>query len=347
MRASINFVGDVSIFRKYEEMGIDPFHEVLLPDSDYNIGNMEFVIPNGRTKNFYDVPDEYAVTFPYFTSLSLGRFNAYGLANNHCMDYGLEGVLDMRDFLISKGISVFGFGEKDFNVLRFSCNGIEFGVIAFVKKGRWSRKDRRKGPDPYDTKAVLDKVISLKQACDHVIVYPHWGTELIDAPHEKEIKNARLFIDSGASAVIGHHPHIVQGTEKYAHGIIAYSLGSFIYIPEEELGFSKSQGAQRNFSFCLNLEFDKNSILSCTPQLYRYDLDSKLPLADASEQGLLYQDFVNSKIGDSKYYHSRLRKVLIKREIRSMAERFRKNPLKALRHYSTYFASIITRKLKY
>ncbi|HCW51237.1 MAG TPA: poly-gamma-glutamate biosynthesis protein, partial [Clostridiales bacterium] len=37
---------------------------------------------------------------------------------------------------------------------------------------------------------------------------------------------AHQVIDLGASVVLGHHPHIVQGFEVYGGGVIAYSLGN-------------------------------------------------------------------------------------------------------------------------
>ena len=41
--------------------------------------------------------------------------------------------------------------------------------------------------------------------------------------------NARAIIDAGADIVIGMHPHVVQGIEKYKDGLIVYSLGNFSF----------------------------------------------------------------------------------------------------------------------
>jgi poly-gamma-glutamate synthesis protein (capsule biosynthesis protein) len=38
-----------------------------------------------------------------------------------------------------------------------------------------------------------------------------------------------LAIDLGADAVVGHHPHILQGIELYKGRPIAYSLGNFCF----------------------------------------------------------------------------------------------------------------------
>jgi poly-gamma-glutamate synthesis protein (capsule biosynthesis protein) len=39
----------------------------------------------------------------------------------------------------------------------------------------------------------------------------------------------RFFIDSGADAVVGHHPHWYSGFEEYNGCLIFYSLGNFIF----------------------------------------------------------------------------------------------------------------------
>jgi len=42
-------------------------------------------------------------------------------------------------------------------------------------------------------------------------------------------KLAHLAIDEGADLVIGHHPHVLEGIEKYNGKYIAYSLGNFCF----------------------------------------------------------------------------------------------------------------------
>jgi hypothetical protein len=36
-------------------------------------------------------------------------------------------------------------------------------------------------------------------------------------------------IDAGAAMVVGHHPHVAQSIEVYHDGLIAYSLGNFLF----------------------------------------------------------------------------------------------------------------------
>jgi poly-gamma-glutamate synthesis protein (capsule biosynthesis protein) len=49
---------------------------------------------------------------------------------------------------------------------------------------------------------------------------------------------AHALIDAGADAVIGHHPHVLQGIERYGRGVIAYSLGNFIFGGNDRNSYS-------------------------------------------------------------------------------------------------------------
>lgn len=341
---SLNFVGDIGLFREYQSKRIDPFAEITLPDSDFCVGNFEFIIPNNRTKYFFDTQEDYAIDYEYFKSLNIRRFNAFGLANNHCMDYGREGVEDLIRVFEDQEISYFGVGKNDFNILKLSIQGITFALLGCVKRGRWSKSPQRPfGPDTYDPEGIIRMINSLKDNVDHVIVFPHFGTELVDIPDPIDVEHSRRFIDNGAIAVVGHHPHIIQGIEKYKNGVIAFSLGSFIYIPDKELGYSKDQGEKREFSICLNLKFDKTRLIGIDPVYYKYDRDLKIPVKTNDTNPYFIE--LNRLIYNPEAYHKKVRKVLFRRELVSFFQRFRKSPISTLKHYFNYLKLSHIRRL--
>ncbi len=47
---SLNFVGDVAIFKQFEKNAVDPLQEIELPDADFNIANFEFPLNDSRDK---------------------------------------------------------------------------------------------------------------------------------------------------------------------------------------------------------------------------------------------------------------------------------------------------------
>ena len=82
---------------------------------------------------------------------------------------------------------------------------------------------------------VLDTVAALadRPDIDAVILTPHWGAEYVHEPRPEQVTLARAAVDAGAVAVIGNHPHVIQGWERHVaadgrEGFIAYSLGNFV-----------------------------------------------------------------------------------------------------------------------
>lgn len=64
---------------------------------------------------------------------------------------------------------------------------------------------------------------------DFIIVSLHWGLEYEAPPHPHQIETAHRLIDNGVDLIIGHHPHVIQGIEKYRGKYIFYSLGNFLF----------------------------------------------------------------------------------------------------------------------
>lgn len=333
---SINFVGDVAIFKQFEINNVDPFQRIELPVSDYSVANLEFPLPTDQcVKTFYDVDDNYRVSCTFSDNLLLSKFNLFSLANNHVMDYGQSGVASTIRKVHAKGVSTFGIGDSLFNKFDIVINDISFLFIGVVKRGRWDKAPGMVGPDPYDIEQLLILIADNKNSYDHVIIFPHWGTELVDAPDPSDVKNARLMIDSGASCVIGHHPHVSQGVEAYAGGLIAYSLGSFIYLSQYEKG-NKDRHVDRDISICLNVSFSKNKVIKYTPYKYQFDSAEMIPKRAGDFNALPQFNHLCSVINDRSYYSRKIRKVLLKRELYSFISRFKEDPLSAVVHYLKY-----------
>jgi len=67
----------------------------------------------------------------------------------------------------------------------------------------------------------------------------HWGQENLDEPAPKYRRLAREAIAAGATVVVGHHPHVLQGTERVGAGAVAYSLGNFTFSEQDWEGTSR------------------------------------------------------------------------------------------------------------
>jgi len=165
--------------------------------------------------------------------LQLAGVNIASTANNHARDCGPHGVEFTLSWLRSHGIRPVGSGETEraaHEGVVFARNGVLFGFLGYTfdqKNGNWKDIDPRIAlADPL---TMVRDVIELRKRCDVVIVSMHNGVEYQPKPSAAQIAFAHAAIDAGAKLVIGHHPHVVQPSEKYRDGLIYYSLGNFVF----------------------------------------------------------------------------------------------------------------------
>lgn len=177
------------------------------------------------------------------------------LGNNHLLDYGSEALLETLAHLDQSGIRHTGAGrdydeanrpvfiEKDgFRIAILSCVFIYSASTVMARVGL-------PGVSEYRLHKILPRIKELRAAGFIVIVTIHWGLEYSFYPVPYQMRQARRMIDSGASLILGHGPHYVQGTESYKDGMIVYSLGNFIF--DEPYLFSN-----RGYIFSASLSLD-------------------------------------------------------------------------------------------
>lgn len=197
-----------------------PFHLVkpwFLHD-DLTVVNFECTLTDAsRTANKqwkFKGPARYASIFP------AGSVEAVGLSNNHSMDYLQAGFSDtLRNFRNAQ-VPVFYQNTPYVTTLR----GIQTVIIGdcTVVGENTTRIDGAPA-------RVLREIKHYKKPGNIVIVVMHWGSELAAVPFRWQQALGRQFIDAGADAVVGHHPHVLQGIERYKGKTIAYSLGNFAF----------------------------------------------------------------------------------------------------------------------
>jgi poly-gamma-glutamate capsule biosynthesis protein CapA/YwtB (metallophosphatase superfamily) len=63
-----------------------------------------------------------------------------------------------------------------------------------------------------------------------VVVYFHWGAERTFSPNPRQRSLAAVAFDSGATVVLGAHPHVLQPIEQpRRRRLVAWSLGNFVF----------------------------------------------------------------------------------------------------------------------
>jgi poly-gamma-glutamate synthesis protein (capsule biosynthesis protein) len=155
------------------------------------------------------------------------------LGNNHILDYGPEGLESTINELSKSSISYFGINMPDdegHNPFITEYQGISIALVSAVSEytSPVTEFDDYNYLTLLETVEVAEKIKSVRDKVERVIVYIHWGETDSSLPLSKDIKTARELIDSGADIIIGSHAHAPQPIEKYKNGIIAYNLGNFI-----------------------------------------------------------------------------------------------------------------------
>jgi len=122
------------------------------------------------------------------------------------------------------------------NIVYFIINGMKIGYIAATQVERdlpiltQPATENSAGVIRcYEPELVCEMISEAEDNCDFVIVYPHWGTELVKEAQADQQALAYAFIDAGADAIIGGHPHCLQGVEYYKEVPIFYSLSNFSF----------------------------------------------------------------------------------------------------------------------
>ena len=84
----------------------------------------------------------------------------------------------------------------------------------------------------YDTAMMNNIIKEAGKQCDFLIAYVHWGTEDSKYYETYQTDIAQEFFASGADAVIGSHPHVLQGIGYVDGKPVVYSLGDFWFNGE-------------------------------------------------------------------------------------------------------------------
>lgn len=184
----------------------------IFAEDDITIVNFEGTLSNQGTRA--DKQFAFRGKPEYIKVLTTSSVEAANLANNHSADYGDVSQTDTIKYLNEAGISNF----VGTNTAIREVNGINVGLVGINALNETEAEKLEK---------AIGSVKSL--GAQLVIVSIHWGEEKATAPNETQKELAHKAIDLGADLVIGTHPHVLQGIEKYNGRFIAYSLGNFCF----------------------------------------------------------------------------------------------------------------------
>ncbi len=233
---NINMVGDMMFGDSHINIGVGvrskcrrygygfPFLKIKKHLKDENsllIGNLECALSTDKD-DFQGKP--YIGDIEIVDELGKAGFDALNMANNHIYEYGDNPAIQTYQRIINRGIIPFGLPEPESTVATLHFRGVSIGLVGYsmiptLKNDRFER----------NTTKILEEIKTLAIHFDLLIASIHWGAEFVEFPSSQQIEFGHLLIDSGARIVVGHHPHVLQPVEQYKNGLIAYSLGNFIF----------------------------------------------------------------------------------------------------------------------
>ena len=216
----------------------------ILEEADLALVNLECTLTNSEDKleknfNFKARPELVEI-------LKQGSVDVVSLANNHMSDFGPAGVLETISTLDSAGIGHFGAGANLVAArtpLIVERNGLKIGFLGYYfQEGRDMIEPREVYATakkagvagvykalPAMKKMIREDIPKLAAQVDIAVPYFHWGWEGHYVVRDYQRELAHLCIDLGCKAVLGAHPHRVQGVEVYKGAPIFYSLANFVY----------------------------------------------------------------------------------------------------------------------
>lgn len=223
----------------------------------------------------------------YAFLLTEAGFDVVSLANNHIMDYGDGGLRDTMHYLDQQEIKYCGAGVDPgaaFAPAEVDLDGYKIHFLAFngVAPADYNAAAGKAGTAPLTEDAVVSGIAASSGKANLVVVSLHWGEENMAYPSSEQVRMAHRFVDAGADVIVGHHPHVLQGVESYNNGIIAYSLGNFLF---------DSRFPRRHYSTALTVEVSRSKgILGF--RLVPIYIEGTVPTVPADRSMDEFMDFV-------------------------------------------------------
>ncbi len=189
------------------------------------------------------------------------------LTHSRLMDYGTAGLEETLTTLDSRGLYRIGAGRNALEARRpevLDVKGKRIAYLSYAMGGNNAAHDdgilreragandqaiakeletfktavafkERAGFNAQNMPEIVADIQALRPEVDWIVVNFRWVDHLSEQPNFMQTNLARLAIDQGADVVVGYHPTVIQGGEVYKGRPIAYSLGDFVFRPDEPI----------------------------------------------------------------------------------------------------------------
>lgn len=283
--------------------------------ADIAVGNLETTF-SGADKGYSSYPTFNTPESLAYNLKKIG-FDVLSTANNHCYDFGYDGIESTINYLDDADIAHTGTYKSENaqnTILVKNAKGLEIAFLSFTygTNGITIPSDRNYSVNLTNEETVLHQLSLAKELNpDLICVNVHWGDEYKTTPNADQVALADLLFKNGADIIIGSHPHVLQPMEKreitlddgtIKDGFIVYSLGNF--LADQNKNYTRD-------SVILKLKITKSSegkinINSATyTPIYNYKNNSKtsqkFSIIDLQNTIDSYEANYDTSIGPSLY----------------------------------------------
>ena len=232
MAIEIFVCGDIVIGSNYNHIISDKLKKIIA-SSDISICNFEAPIRSNGSPIPKVGPHLYQSKSAIKTIKTYG-FDILSLANNHIFDYGEIGLKDTLSEITKNDLEYIGAGlsfDEAYTLKIKEIDNTKIGFLSFCEAefGALLEDEGRGGYAWVNHPSVNNIIRKSKQKVDVLILIAHAGAEEVPLPLPEWRTRYRELCNFGVDVIIGNHPHVPQGWEKYNKSLIFYSLGNFYF----------------------------------------------------------------------------------------------------------------------
>jgi poly-gamma-glutamate capsule biosynthesis protein CapA/YwtB (metallophosphatase superfamily) len=217
--------------------------EPVLAQADLAVVNLETAVTSGGSPESKDFV--FRAPAKAFATLRAGGVDVASMANNHGLDYGVQGLRDSLAAARRYRFPIVGIGldaGQAYRPFRRTVNGRRIAVIGATQVldaelvSAWTARNHKPGlASAKDVPRLLHAVRDARHTSDTVVVFLHWGIELEQCPSSDQRTLAERLVAAGADVVVGGHAHRVQGAGRMGGALVGYGLGNFVWYGTSEL----------------------------------------------------------------------------------------------------------------
>ena len=239
----VHFEGDVRARLLSRSRTVLGAMKPTLAQADLAVVNLETAVTDGGTPQ----SKQYVFRAPAsaFDALRNGGVDVATMANNHGMDYGVQGLRDSLAAARKARFPVIGIGLDDdqaYRPYRATIRGDRIAVIAATQVlddqliSAWTAGPQKPGLASAKTvPRLLRAVREARASADTVVVFLHWGVELAGCPTHAQRRIAHQLVGAGADVVVGSHAHRLLGAGRLGGTFVDYGLGNFAWYSSSDV----------------------------------------------------------------------------------------------------------------